>query len=172
VENEKYIVVEENNIEITDNKLIAVGGMIHLMNTFMKKYDYKVEDMKRLVDSAIEMEEDKYIISYKDYNYYIEDTLIPSEAMEEVDWGIIDREDFLSDLVYTMIPQAHNSNRNHDLYLMEEDRDYLSKYEDKYILSSLSTNDYLIPSEESELFKFNEVCERLLEEAKKQADSK
>jgi hypothetical protein len=114
-----------------------------------------------------------------DYNLKIEEgiringTLINEEIFneEKVDYGVKDREDFIETLCM-WISEA-GQDRQNDKRLMLEDLKYLCKLEDEYILSSISTNEYIAKSDDEE--RFNEICEEILklnEELKKVDNSK
>jgi len=76
---------------------------------------------------------------------------------EKSEWIITHRESFLDELV-GWIGEAIRANRS-DSRLMKDDLFELATWKDEYIFSSISTNDYI----NSEDFRFNEVCEELLE---------
>lgn len=99
---------------------------------------------------------EKYTITQKDYNYFINGIEIPNEIFdkEKVDYTIIDREDFIDTLINWISEASGN-----DKELMKDDLKMLIRIDDKYILSSISTNDYLYGNSE----EFNEVCEEILE---------
>lgn len=111
--------------------------------------------------------EEIYTLTQDIKNNYINGIVIPQEATDEIEWGIRDRDDFLQELSYTMIPEAYHAGKTSDLALMEEDQEYLRKYDDVLMLDSQSTNAYLLPSEEGDREEFNSVCKQLLEFTKK-----
>jgi len=78
---------------------------------------------------------------------------------EKSEWKIAHRESFIDEL-FKWIGECTKSS---DKQLMKDDLFMLVKWEDEYIFSSISTNDY-INSEDS---RFNEVCKELLELNKK-----
>jgi hypothetical protein len=80
---------------------------------------------------------------------------------EKSEWKIIHRESFIDELFH-WISEAIRADRS-DSQLMKDDLFMLCKWDDEYIFSSISTNDY-IGREDS---RFNEVCEELLELNKK-----
>ena len=97
---------------------------------------------------------EKYTITDKDFIYYINGISIPDEIFEEAHYGIENREDFIDTLI-DWISEASGSNKQ----LMKDDLFMLSKIDDKYILSSKDTNDYLYGNSE----EFNNKCEEILE---------
>ncbi len=103
------------------------------------------------------------IITEDGDDFFINGSKIIDEATVEVDWGIIDRQDFINTLKYQYIPEAQEGSGHSDAYLMEFDLALLEKYQDIYILSSNSTNDYLIPSEVKHIDRLNEVIKELTE---------
>jgi len=95
----------------------------------------------------------------------VNNTVISQETEEKVDWTIYSVEDFISNLE-DWICDAKRANRTSDLEMMRDDMKLLISQENKdtYMLSSLSTNAYLFPSENTE--EYQEVCKRLIEEEK------
>lgn len=79
---------------------------------------------------------------------------------EMVEWKLTYREDLITDLRTWIGEAARNPDRTSDYNLMIEDLEMLSKWEDEYIWSSISTNEYLSPSLNTE--EFNEVCREVL----------
>lgn len=75
---------------------------------------------------------------------------------ELVEWTIIHRESFIDEL-YRWIAEALQGNRS-DAQLMKDDQQMLIKETDKYIFSSILTNDYVCSDDE----RFNKICEELL----------
>ena len=76
---------------------------------------------------------------------------------ELFEYKIIDRKDFISDLI-GWISEADRARRG-DVELMKEDLDMLMGVKDNYIFSSISTNDYIYEG----CSDFNKTCEDLLE---------
>ena len=99
---------------------------------------------------------EKYTITQKENNYFINGIEIPNEIFEEekVEYGIEHREDFIDTLI-DWISEA----RGNDKELMKDDLKMLMKIDDEYILSSIGTNHYLYGNSE----EFNNVCEEILE---------
>jgi hypothetical protein len=75
---------------------------------------------------------------------------------EMVDYRLIDREDFIKEL-YQWISETDDSDRG----LMIEDQDYLKTLDDKFIFSSIITNEYISPTSDPD--EFNEICLQILE---------
>lgn len=80
---------------------------------------------------------------------------------EMVEWKLAHRDDLVSDLRIWIGESARNPNRTSDYNLMIEDLEMLSKWDDEYIWSSVSTNEYLSPTLNTE--QFNEVCREVLD---------
>lgn len=97
----------------------------------------------------------KYIITECSSNYYINGVKIDEDIFsdEKVDYRIENREDFIDTLI-NWISEAKGSDKE----LMKQDLKMLMKVKDKFILSSLSTNDYLYDNSE----QFNLECENIL----------
>lgn len=95
----------------------------------------------------------------RDGDLYINFTAIDDSVLEKdiIGWKLVDRESFIEDL-YQWIPSANPS----DVQLMQSDLMMLSAWNDDYVLSSTSTNEYLSPTKHTEAF--NEVCEEFLSE--------
>ena len=75
---------------------------------------------------------------------------------EKSDWKIIHLESFIDEL-YNWISEAIRADRA-DAQLMKDDLLMLAKWDDEYIFSNISTNDY-IGKDDS---RFNETCKELL----------
>lgn len=99
---------------------------------------------------------EKYTITQKENNYFINGIEIPNEIFyeEKVEYKIKYREDFIDTLI-NWISEA----RGNDKQLIKDDLKMLMKIDDEYILSSISTNHYLYGNSE----EFNNVCEEILE---------
>lgn len=102
--------------------------------------------------------------SNSDNEYVIEGETISQDAEEEIDYSFTDREDHISNLIMWISEAERDHSRSHDAILMKKDLQALMSLEDEIILSSLSTNDYVSPSENIE--EWNELCENLLEAQK------
>jgi hypothetical protein len=98
-------------------------------------------------------------------NYYISvDAVIINEMIfdeEIVDYNIIERTEEITDL-YTWIAETKSDS---DRVLMKQDLQFLESLTDEYVLSNIHTNEYISPSENTELF--NEICETFLKEHSK-----
>ncbi len=101
------------------------------------------------------MKTTQYTITQKENNYSINGTEIPNEIFDEekVDYRIEEREALIETL-FDWIGDA----RGNDRRLMQDDLKMLMNIDDKYILSSISTNDYLFGNTE----QFNLECENIL----------
>lgn len=97
----------------------------------------------------------KYTITECNSNYYINGVKIDEDIFsdEKVDYRIENREDFVDTLI-DWISEAKGSDKE----LMKKDLKMLMKVKDEFILSSLSTNDYLYCNSE----QFNFECENIL----------
>ena len=101
----------------------------------------------------------KYIIKEVGDNFYINNTKIPNKIFneEKVDYRIENREDLIDNL-FQWIGECKTS----DKVLMINDLKVLINLDDKFVLSSISTNDYLYGNSE----RFNEECKAILDELK------
>ena len=83
---------------------------------------------------------------------------ISSEIFDEemVDYKLVEREAFISEL-FTWIGEARESDRS----LMINDLYYLRGLNDQFVFSSISTNEYVSPEEDTE--EFNRICLEILE---------
>ena len=99
---------------------------------------------------------EKYTITQKQNNYFINGIEIPNEIFneEKVEYNIEYREDFINTLI-NWIGEASWNNKQ----LMKDDLKMLINIDDEYILSSIGTNHYLYGNSE----EFNKVCEEILE---------
>ena len=105
------------------------------------------------------MKTNKYTItenSTNNTNFLINGIEVPNEIFEEekVGFKIINREEFLNDLI-NWISECKNSDKE----LMKNDLFELAKIDDEFILSSIETNHYLYADTE----EFNNKCEEILE---------
>lgn len=101
----------------------------------------------------------KYVIKEVNDNFYINQTKIPSKIFDDelVDYRIEDTNGIIENLCM-WISECKNS----DKQLMKDDLKLLCKIDDEFVLSSISTNDYLY----SKSPEFNEKCEEILEAVK------
>lgn len=67
---------------------------------------------------------------------------------KELDYVLIEREDFIDDLIRWIAEVKSQSDKK----LMKDDLVYLIKLNDEFILSSINTNEYLALSVEKEVF--------------------
>ena len=79
---------------------------------------------------------------------------------ELIEYRIEHREDLIDNL----IDWISETERQSDKVLMKEDLKLLLSVNDEYILSSISTNDYIIKSIDEE--RFNQECKTILEKNK------
>lgn len=102
----------------------------------------------------------KYVIEEKGDNYFINDIEIPDVIFneEKVEYRIEDRETLIDNLIMWI----SESSRPNDKELMKDDLKLLMNLDDDFVLSSISTNDYLYGNSE----RFNEECEAILNEIK------
>ena len=91
-----------------------------------------------------------------DYNITINNIIIDSSIFDEekVDYRVLEREELINDLIGWI------GEGNKDKELMKEDLIYLMKQEDKYIFSSILTNEYILKSDNKE--EFNNICSDIL----------
>ena len=97
-----------------------------------------------------------YQITVKAENFLINGVLIPNDIFEQekTDFKIVDREDFLDELIH-WISEAKGSDKD----LMKTDLKELMNIDDKFILSSIDTNYYLYGNSQ----EFNDKCREILE---------
>ncbi|PSV00491.1 hypothetical protein [Photobacterium kishitanii] len=88
--------------------------------------------------------------------YTINDLLINDNAFDVVDYRIECRSDLI-DRIHSMLGEAKDSDR----WLMKEDIKYLDSLSDEYLLSSLSTNEYIAHSDNHKAF--NEKCQEIID---------
>ena len=101
---------------------------------------------------------EEFEISIKEDGCYINDIKIKDTIFqkEKSKYDITEREDQVEHLI-DWISEAKDS----DKLLMKEDLKYLMSKEDKFIFSSISTNEYILKSDDSILF--NQICKEILE---------
>ena len=105
------------------------------------------------------------LVTFKlNYMYTLEEDSINGVKIDEgifdyekSEWKIIHRESFIDEL-YHWISEAIRADRA-DTQLMKDDLFMLAKWDDEYIFSNISTNDYIGENDS----RFNETCEELLE---------
>lgn len=92
------------------------------------------------------------------YQYKINDVLISNQIFDKelFDFSIVEKNEFIERLI-DWISETRNDN---DKQLMKDDLKYLINLSDKYIFSSISTNEYIAESDNKELF--NELCNELI----------
>jgi len=108
---------------------------------------------------------ENYKIEIKEEEVFINGILINEEIFnqEKVNYSVREREDEINNLI-DWIGEARRSDRTNDLYLMKEDLKYLINCKDEFIFSSISTNEYILKSDN--LKRFNEICKEILEKEK------
>ena len=104
----------------------------------------------------------KYTIKYIYEKYLINDFEINQNVEYEVGYEIRERESQIDDLI-NWISESRSSS---DTYMMKEDLKQLMSLEDEYVLSSLSTNEFI--SESEDVDRFNEICQELIDGSIKQ----
>ena len=104
----------------------------------------------------------KYTIKYIYEKYLINDFEINQNVEYEVGYEIRERESQIDDLI-NWISESRSSS---DTYMMKEDLKQLMSLEDEYVLSSLSTNEFI--SESEDVDRFNEICQELIDGGIKQ----
>jgi len=105
---------------------------------------------------------ENYEIDIKEEGVFINETLINKKIFseEKVNYRIVEREQQINDLI-NWISEAIGSDRANDLYLMKEDLKYLINLQDKFVFSSISTNEFIVKSDDLE--GFNLICKEILE---------
>ena len=93
----------------------------------------------------------------ENHDYTINSEPITTDIMEEVGYTIVDREEFIDDLISWIAESDHNSK---DRVLMKSDLEYLMSLDDRYIFSSLSTNEYISFSDEEN--RFHQIGKEML----------
>lgn len=104
----------------------------------------------------------KYNLNITDEGVFINETLINKKIFQEekVNYSPREREDQI-DYLIDWIGEA----KGNDKELMKNDLKYLISLKDKFIFSSILTNEFITKSEDLE--RFNEICKEILEENKK-----
>lgn len=99
------------------------------------------------------------ISPHSPYNVVVENEQIKGEIFQEekVNWKLIELDDFLDDLLDWIGERDRNSS---DRTLMKQDLFMLNEWEDRFIWSSIETNDYVSPTLHPE--RFNKICEDVL----------
>ena len=102
----------------------------------------------------------EYNLKIDEEGVKINGTLINEEIFnqEKQEYNVVDRKQQIDDLI--MWISECGRDRENDKGLMLEDLKYLCKLEDEYILSSISTNEFIAKSDDEE--RFNEICEEIL----------
>ena len=97
----------------------------------------------------------KFEITEKENNFYINGVKIKDKVFdqEKTDYRIEERENLIDNLI-NWISEC----KNFDKEIMKQDLKILINIEDKFILSSISTNDYLFGNSK----EFNEQCVEIL----------
>jgi hypothetical protein len=113
------------------------------------------ELVNELQNFEFDGKEQQYIITECNSTYYINEIPIENDVFsnELVDYRIENREELINSLI-DWIGEAKGS----DKQLMKDDLKMLMRIEDRFILSSISTNHYLYGDSE----QFNEECENIL----------
>lgn len=162
----------ENLIGLTQNPETKANDLVEkLIKKGVVTNEQILKMAEVILDSMLSKEVEKenmkkyYLSCDANGDYRINDVLISTEAADEVDWAIEDREGFISELRDTMIPEASKRD-NGDYELMIQDLKYLEEFNDKLILSSKSTNEYMIPSNPEDEEGYLQACRGLLEEMK------
>jgi len=93
-----------------------------------------------------------------DYKYYINDIEINESIFddEKVEYFIKEREDFIDTLIDWIGDCGRD--RENDKNLMKEDLKMLINRKEKFLFSSISTNNYVFSDDED----FNSICEEIL----------
>lgn len=97
-------------------------------------------------------QEENYHYKFKINNVTIKDEIFQEE---EFNYRIEEREEIINNLFMWI------SENNKDKELMKDDLQYLMSLDDKYIFSSILTNEYIAKSDNEK--EFNDLCKELLE---------
>lgn len=99
-----------------------------------------------------------YNLNITEKRVFINDTLINEKIFQEekIDYSPREREDQTDHLI-NWISEAEGN----DLDLIKEDLKYLINLDDKFIFSSISTNEYICKSDNEE--EFNKICKEILD---------
>jgi len=122
-----------------------------------QSWDFKTDEK----EVEEEEEKPKYILSENgimvvgSHGVTINEKINDEELFE---YRIIDRKDFISELIRWIAEASRDSSRAGDEQMMKDDLFMLQDLTDDYIFSSVSTNEY-ISSDDS---NFNETCEELI----------
>jgi len=98
-----------------------------------------------------------YVLSENAINGITLNTKIKDEELHE--YYIIDRKEFISELIRWTAEASRDLSRANDEQLMKQDLEMLIDWKDDYILTSNSTNSYVKNGDA----EFNEICGELLE---------
>ena len=125
------------------------------------------KELKKLINREIDQLEEKDSIDVidteiNDRNEVVVDDVVIDESVFEdtsVGWKLIWLEDYIDDLISWTGEIKRKSNSQHRAN-MKQDLKLLMTWDDQYIWSRISTNDYVSPSQNQE--KFNKICQEVL----------
>jgi len=103
-------------------------------------------------------------IEINDNNEVVIDNIIIDNSIfeeEKINYEVVEREQKIDDLI-NWIGESESES---DKFLMKEDLKHLISIGDKYIFSSISTNEFIIKSEDET--EFNNLCKEILDLNKK-----
>ena len=154
---------------VSDNKncnfkLAVRGRLAGEYETSIGAYKELIKLINREI-VHLEEKDDIYIIHTKinDRNkVVIDDVVIDDVVFEDksVGWILIDLEDYVDDLI-SWIGEIKRDSSSQHRKLMKQKLKILMTWDDRYIWSSISANDYVSPSHNKE--KFNKICQEVLD---------
>jgi len=145
-----------------DNGVIEIDAIYSKFNNEISEEARAALNLVKneMAGHALSMEtEEYYHVEYVDGESFINEVLIPNNILEEVEFSIVERVEEITN-IEEMKCEARQSGRDGDVWMMESDLDELRSLKDKYILSSIATNEYL--SHSGTPGSFAEKCEEIL----------
>ena len=144
---------------------LAVKG--HLAGEFKNPIGAYIE-LKKLINSEIEHLEEKDATNFIDTeinnrNEVVVDGVVIDDSVfgeTSVGWKLIWLEDYIDDLICWTGEIKRNSNSQHRAN-MKQNLKLLMTWDDEYIWSCFSTNEFVSPSQNQE--KFNKICQEVLD---------
>lgn len=142
-----------NIVEVGDNRLIDDLGNDYMFCTLPVETVLEIADhlTKKLDDVQPKYHLTEDTVNIIDSHYVeIKEKIFDEEMF---DYKIEDREELISN-IYGWVAEAKES----DKFLMKQDIELLSKIDDDYVFSSISTNEYIYEGCKN----FNSTCEALI----------
>ena len=126
------------------------------------------KELRTLINIEIDQLEQKDAVDIIDTkinnrNKVVVDCVVIDDSVFEdtsVGWKLIWLEDYIDDLISWTGEIKRNSNSQHRAN-MKQNLKLLMTWDDQYIWSSISTNDFVSPSHNQE--KFNKICQEVLD---------